>query len=69
MKKKDTPAPNKYSKARNWAEESRKAQDNRQKFLKEDRVTETDRILATKALKLPGPQSYFGKGWKDTYKP
>jgi len=45
LKKKSHPAPNHYLKARDWKIESHKAQDNRQKFLKEERISETDKIL------------------------
>ena len=58
MKKKNQPAPNHYMKQANWVEESNKNNDNKQKFLKELRITETDKILARRKLKEPGPQSY-----------
>jgi len=57
-KKKGHPAPNHYIKALNWTAESAKAKDNFQKFLKGKRVTQTDEILETRKLRLPGPQTY-----------
>ena len=62
------PAPNAYSRPRDWKVEAHKSKDNRQKFLKEPRTTTTDKILALKGQRL-GPGTYFTKGWKDPYKP
>ena len=58
-RKKSIPAPNKYNKCKNWRDENRA--DNLQKFLKSERITITDRILATKKLRIPGPSTYKPK--------
>uniref|UniRef100_A0A7S3MZ38 Uncharacterized protein n=1 Tax=Strombidium inclinatum TaxID=197538 RepID=A0A7S3MZ38_9SPIT len=49
----------KYSTQLNWRDENKPK--NLQKFLKSQRITFTDVILARKKLKEPGPQSYNPK--------
>ena len=70
LKKKSLPAPNHYIKQSNWVAESAKNKDNKQRFLKELRITETDKILARRKLKEPGPQTYQPKdGYKADFLP
>ena len=61
--KRGIPPPNKYQRPLNWKTQNQG--DNRQKFLGAKRITEVDKILATKKLRLPGPASYKVK---DGYK-
>ena len=58
LKKKGIPAPNHYIKCSNWAEDARKRKDNFQKFMTGKRITQTEEILLTKKLKVPGPSTY-----------
>jgi len=61
--KRGVPAPNKYQKPLNW--KTLNQNDNRQQWSQSKRITETDKILATRKLRLPGPASYKVK---DGYK-
>ena len=61
--KRGIPAPNKYQRPLSW--KTKNQNDNRQKFLGAARTTETDRILATRKLRIPGPGAYKVK---DGYK-
>lgn len=45
-----------YIKPLKWTDDNSKH--NFQRFLKEQRITSTERILATRKLKLPGPGTY-----------
>lgn len=51
--KRGVPAPNKYQRPLSWKAVNKN--NDRQKFLQEKRITETDKILATRKLRLPGP--------------
>jgi len=51
-KKKDIPAPNMYQTIQDWSK------NNKGKFMKSQRSTEIDKILALKKNKPPGPGSY-----------
>lgn len=55
-RKQKSPAPWQYIQSADWTKENSK--DNLQVFLKGERITETDKILARKKLKEPGPSTY-----------